>query len=231
MFCRTNINWSKAAALLALFVALALVCGERATAQPVNRPGSAKEWSDFIFARYQKVKTMRAYFEQNIVHKESGIEEQRTGELFFKKPFLVRWVSNQPFEELIVVDKNHLWQYFPEEELILKFNAADVDDQSEFLSVLAGRAPLAEKFKIVPQQEVEGVFSLKLLPISPSMNLVEAVVWVDMESGLILRLSYTDFYGNINDISFTNQALDVAIPDDTFKMGNFPGVIIEDYTK
>lgn len=228
---RSKTRKRKSLALLVLLIILTTIYASHVGTQPVNRPADAKGWSDLVFARYQKVDTMRAQFEQTITHKESGIDEQRSGELFFQKPFLVRWESHPPYSELIVVDNNYLWQYFPEEELALKFKAADVDDQSEFLAVLTGRAPLVEKFRITPQDEVEGVYSLKLLPHSPSMSLVEATIWVDMESGLILRLAYTDFYGNINDIAFVNQELDVRLPGAVFSVKLPPDTTIEDHTK
>lgn len=231
MLFRSNTAWPKSLAALALLVLMAFIYAPSASAQRMNRPDGPQAWSDFIYARYQKVKTMQAQFEQTIIHKESGIEEQRTGNLYFQKPFLARWSSNPPFSELIVVDKNFLWQYFPSEELALKFKASDVDDQSEFLSVITGKAPLIEKFRIRPNEEVEGVFSLRLIPISASMSLVEATIWVDMESGLILRLSYTDFYGNINDIAFVNQELDIRLPSDAFTIKLPPDTIVEDHSK
>lgn len=199
-------------------------------AQPINRPADAKGWSDLVHSRYQNIKTMYATFDQTITHKESGIEEQRSGELYFKKPFFVRWVSNPPYPELIVVDDKFLWQYFPEEELALKFNVSDIDDQSEFLTVLTGNAPLMDKFKISAKGEIEGVQSLHLLPYSPSTSLVEATIWVDMESGLILRLLFSDFYGNLNDIAFTNQELDINVNNAGFVFNVPPGTMVEDYT-
>lgn len=231
MLLRPIMRSSGRIAIFTLLVAALLLNAAAAEAQRLNRPTSAKGWSDLIHARYQKIKTMHAAFEQSIIHKESGIEELRTGELFFQKPFLARWVSNPPHREMIVIDKQFLWQYFPDEELALKFKAADVDAQSEFLGVITGRTPLIEKFRIIQQQEVEGVFSLKLLPFEPSMSLVEAVIWVDMESGLILRLLYTDFYGNTNDISFVNQELDVRISKEVFELKLPPGTMIEDNSK
>lgn len=231
MIFRPKIRRRKGFGIIALLIFLTMLYASHSGAQPVNRPADAKGWSDLVFSRYQKVKTMRAQFDQTITHKESGIEEQRTGELLFQKPFLVRWSSNPPFSELIVIDKDYLWQYFPDEEMAVKFKAAEVDDQSEFLAVLTGRAPLLEKFRILPQQEVEGVYSLKLLPFSPSMSLVEATIWVDMESGLILRLAYTDFYGNVNDIAFANQELDVRLPGEAFGIKLPPGTVVEDHSK
>ncbi len=216
--------------MLAVGIMLALLPAA-VMAQPLNRPSDAKGWSDLVHKRYQNIKTMHAAFEQTITHKESGIEEHRTGDLYFKKPFLARWVSNQPYPELLVVEEKFLWQFFPEEELALKFKVENIDDQSEFLSVLTGRAPLADKFKIVPKDEIEGVKSLQLLPYSPSPSLVEATIWVDMESGIILRLLFTDFYSNLNDISFVNQELDIKLDNSLFKFNVPPGVVVEDYTK
>lgn len=212
-------------------LAAILLLAAPAFAQPLHRPADARGWSDLVHSRYQNIKSMQATFEQTITHQESGIEEQRTGELYFKKPFLVRWVSNPPYPELIVVEEKLLWQYFPDEELALKFDVKDIDDQSEFLTVLTGKAPLADKFKISAKNEIEGVQELHLLPYSPSPSLVEATIWVDMESGLILRLLFSDFYSNMNDISFTNQELDVNVEKDGFVFTVPPGTMIEDYTQ
>lgn len=231
MLLRSATRQTKTFLILALAAILLAAPVAQAGAQRVSRPANAKGWSELIHARYSKIKSMAAQFEQTVTHKESGIEEQRSGNLYFQKPFLVRWVSNPPFSETIVVDKEHLWQYFPDEELALKFKAAAIEDQGEFLAVLTGRAPLIEKFKIVPSEEVEGVYSLKLIPYSPSMSLVEATIWVDMESGLILRLLYADFYGNLNDIAFVNQELDVRMPSDAFSFKIPPGTVVEDHAK
>lgn len=223
--CRTRL------AALFILTLLTIAYALPAQARQVNRPTDAKGWSTLIHNRYKSIMSMSAQFEQTITHKESGIEEQRQGDLYFKKPFLVRWLSKPPHSELIVVGNEFLWQYFPDEELALKFKASDIDDQSEFLSVLTGRAPLVDRFKIVPQEEVEGVFSLKLVPFSPTMNLVEATIWVDMESGIILRLLYADFYGNLNDISFTNQTLNQGISDDMFSVKLPQNTLVEDHSK
>lgn len=223
----------RAGRLLALCLAAVLLfsLAGQASAQRISRPKDAKGWSDLVHARYSKIKSMLAQFEQSVIHKESGIEEHRTGDLYFQKPFLVRWVSKAPFSETIVVDKEYLWQFFPDEELALKYKATDIEDQGEFLAVLTGRAPLIDKFKIIPEQEIEGVYALKLVPYSPSMSLVEATIWVDVENGLILRLLYTDFYGNINDIAFVNQELDVRLPSDAFILKLPPGTVVEDHSK
>lgn len=199
-------------------------------AQTLNRPGDAQGWSNLVYNYYQGLKSLRATFEQVVTHKESGIEEQRVGELYFKKPFLVRWVSHDPYPELLLVEREFLWQYLPEEKLVFKYRVEDIDDQSQFLSVLTGQAPLSEKFRVTPKGESEGVQTIALLPYSPSTNLVEATIWVDMDSGIILRLLFKDFYGNLNDISFTDQELDINIHPDTFKFDVPSAATLEDYT-
>ncbi|MDR2503987.1 MAG: outer membrane lipoprotein carrier protein LolA [Deltaproteobacteria bacterium] len=202
-----------------------------AAAQEINRPTSPGGWSELIHRQYQSIKSLHATFEQSIMHKESGIEEQRTGEFFFKKPFLVRWVSEDPYPELLLVEEKFFWQFLPEEKLVLKFKVESLYEQVGFLSVLTGQAPLTDKFKVVPKEESEGVRAIMLLPHSPSPGLVEATIWVDTENGVILRLLFTDFYGNSNDISFTNQELDVNISSETFKFTPPPGTTVEDHTQ
>lgn len=198
---------------------------------PRLRPDSPKAWSELVYSYYQSISSMHASFEQIITHKESGIEEQRTGELFFRKPFLARWVSDEPYPELLLADREFLWQYLPEEKLAFKYKVADIDGQSAFLTVITGQAPLAEKFKITPADENEGVQALRLLPYTPSTNLVEASIWVDTDTGIILRLIFTDFYGNLNDIAFTNQEPNIHIAPEVFIFQPPPGVTVEDHSR
>lgn len=229
---------SAARRVLAVLPAASVIClvlvltpAPGLTAQGLNSQPPPEEWSRLVHQYYQNLKSMHATFEQIITHRESAVEEQRTGELYFKKPFLARWASDEPYPEVLLVKENVLWQFFPEEKLALKFSVEDINAQSEFLTVITGQVPLSDKFKISPREESEGVQSLRLTPHSPSTSLVEATIWVDIESGIILRLLFSDFYGNLNDISFTNQEPDVSIPPDIFAFTPPPGTTVEDYTQ
>ena len=68
-----------------------------------------------IQARYEKLRTFSATFEQTLTHKESGSVEKRQGNLLFQKPLLIRWQTDKPHEETLVVTHKEIWDYLADE--------------------------------------------------------------------------------------------------------------------
>ena len=75
--------------ILALTAGLILMA---ATAQ-------ASDIANTIQARYEKLRTFSATFEQTLTHKESGSTEKRQGNLLFQKPLLIRWQTDKPMKK------------------------------------------------------------------------------------------------------------------------------------
>ena len=79
---------------------------------------------------YQSIKNFSATFTQELTHQESGSKETRIGKLFFKKPLLVRWETNTPHEELLLINTNAVWDYLPDENLVYKYSTDIVKDSN-----------------------------------------------------------------------------------------------------
>lgn len=194
-------------------------------AQSVAR--NASEWSDLIQKRYEEVTSMVASFDQTIVHKESGVTEKRKGEIQFKKPMLVRWETEPPTEELLVVNDEMIWQYFPDEKLAYQFSKDMLDSQNAFIMVLLGQIRLDKGFAITQQDDDGKLATLLLYPNNPTQNMVEATVWVEPGSGLIKRLKITDFYGNTSEIGITKQSLNQKLKSSVFTFTPPKGTDVE----
>jgi outer membrane lipoprotein carrier protein len=193
-------------------------------------PKTPQEWSKAVQKRYAEIKTMRAVFEQRITHAESSSTEERRGEIYFQKPLLVRWTTEPPREELLVITDALIWQYFPDEELAYKYPLESVDDKNAFLRVLFGVSSLEESFEITVLPEENKLTKLKLEPYEPSVSLLEAAVWVEAESATIRRLAITDFYGNISEMNMTGLDFNLPVPEGTFAFTPPEGTEIEDHT-
>ncbi|MDR2893283.1 MAG: outer membrane lipoprotein carrier protein LolA [Deltaproteobacteria bacterium] len=238
-------------AVVVLSAAFALCSPEAKSATPAQSSESSEqrspaEWSDAVQKRYAQLDNMHVLFEQKITHGESGITEERQGEIHFRKPFLVRWITRPPAEEVLVVTDKLIWQYLPDEELAYKFPIEAVDDKNAFLRVLFGMSSLSSSFEItvlsdkdVPgkpdaeagQGEADALVCLQLDPFEPSTSLMQAIIWVEPDSATLRRLQITDFYGNVSEMSVTSLEVNVKIPDSTFEFSPPPGTEIEDQTQ
>lgn len=181
-----------------------------------------------IQARYEKLRTFSATFEQTLTHKESGSVEKRQGSLLFQKPLLIRWQTDKPHEETLVVTNKEIWDYLADEEIVYRYPLQLVRDSRTIIQVITGQAALNKDFDVKEAGRENGLTKLHLYPKEPAPQMVEALLWVEPATGYIQRASIIDFYGNSNDVRFTQFK-----PDASFKASDFTftapkGVEVED---
>ena len=176
--------------------------------------------------RYEKLGSFVADFEQTITHRESGMTEQRRGRLLFKKPLLLRWQTEKPHEELLLVTDKVVWNYLPDEEIALRYPVSVMQGSQGIVQVLTGQAALDKDFEVKEEGMEDGFHKLRLYPRDPSPQMVEALVWVDDKS-FIRRASILDFYGNGNDVRFVSFKADAPIRNADFAFQPPDGVDVE----
>ncbi|OBQ45835.1 outer membrane lipoprotein chaperone LolA [Halodesulfovibrio spirochaetisodalis] len=190
--------------------------------------GFANAGIETLAQSYGKAETITANFVQTLIHKDSGSKEVRTGSFVIKRPQLVRWVTNRPSSELLVVNKTAVWNYLKDEEVVYKYPLDLADESQNALRFLLGESNVENDF-FVEDGEEKG--SYLLVPKEPTANLTEATIWINDENGVITRLRIVDFYGNINDISFKNVEFNKPVNDSVFDFTPPEGVDVEDNTK
>ena len=173
------------------------------------------------------MKNIKASFEQRLTHRESGSVEQRQGSLYFQKPLLIRWETSKP-HELIVINEKEVWNYLADEEIAYRYSPQLVQDSRTIIQVITGQARLDKDFSVKVLGKDGNLQKLQLYPKEPTPELVEATLWIDPNSKLIRRATITDFYGNSNDISFTELNLNTKMSEDLFKFNAPKGVEVED---
>ena len=188
----------------------------------------ASDIANTIQARYEKLRTFSATFEQTLTHKESGSVEKRQGNLLFQKPLLIRWQTDKPHEETLVVTSKEIWDYLADEEIAYRYPLELVRDSRTIIQVITGQAALTKDFDVKEDGQENGLAKLHLYPKEAAPQMVEALLWVEPATGYIRRASIIDFYGNSNDVRFTQFK-----PDTSFKASDFTftapkGVEVED---
>lgn len=198
----------------------------------ISAPASAAE---ALTAKLQKtyaaIDSMQSGFTQVLVHKESGSRQNRSGTLSFKKPLLVRWETHSPGKEVLLVGKNAIWNAFPDEEIAYKYALNLAQDSRSIIRVVTGQVRLDQDFYVEDEGREGNAARLRLYPKEPTQSLVEALLWVDGETGLIKKLRIYDFYGNENEIAFGRPSIGLKLNDAVFTYTPPKGFVVEDMTQ
>ena len=182
---------------------------------------------------YAAMHSFKASFTQELTHQESASTETRHGTLLFRKPLLVRWETESPNPELLLVSDKDIWNWLPDEELAYRYSLDLARDSLPIIMVVTGQSPLDRDFDVeqMPSEEDDAdLIHLLLYPKEPSAQLTEAQVWIDPVTSLIRRAQVMDFYGNTNLIRFDSLSPDVALKDEDFRFTPPPGTEVEDHT-
>jgi len=188
----------------------------------------AADMASTIQARYEKLRSFSATFEQTLTHKESGSVEKRQGTLLFQKPLLIRWQTAKPHEETLVVTSKEIWDYLADEEVAYRYPLDLVRDSRSIIQVVTGQALLTKDFDVKEEGQEDGLVKLHLYPKEPAPQMVEALLWVEPGTGYIHRTTIIDFYGNSNDLRFTQFKPDVSLKSSDFAFTAPKGVEVED---
>lgn len=212
--------------LRALTVAVVLVC-----ALSVPCLAQEEDVADRIQQRYENLQSFQADFVQILTNAASGEQDRRTGSILFKHPSLVRWFTSMPEKELLVVGPQFVWDYFPAEELAVKYRVDQVFNSKTMVKFLSGRANLKEDFVVEAQGEDNGWLKFKLIPFEPEPSLVLGYMWVEKDTNLLRQVLLVDFFGNGNQVSLANVELDIPVEDGQFQFTPPEGVDVEDNTQ
>jgi outer membrane lipoprotein carrier protein len=86
-----------------------LAASSLATSGAVGQNGLDGEalLDDFI----QNVRTMRGRFEQSLVDANDNVVESASGRFEIRRPGQLRWLYEQPYEQVLVADGLNVWSY------------------------------------------------------------------------------------------------------------------------
>lgn len=187
--------------------------------------------------KYSEVTSFLANITQVLTHAESQTSEHRAGKLAFKKPGFINIETSttddsqtRDTSQIIVTDKL-VWLYAPEEHVAYKYSRDMLQDVSPSLLVLTGQANLLETFSIEDQETEGDLTRLTLYPNEPTTQIVKARIWIETETGILKRVQITDFYENINDITFAELTFNQNLNNSLFQFTPPKGVFVEDHTK
>ncbi|MCL2122504.1 MAG: outer membrane lipoprotein carrier protein LolA [Desulfovibrionaceae bacterium] len=180
---------------------------------------------------YGAIDAFQANFTQKLIHRESGSFEMRSGTLLFKKPLFVRWETAKPNAELLMINNREIWNYLPEEKLAYRYAPELAQDSRTLIRVVTGQARLDQDFVVEEDGKEDGLLRLRLYPLEPTQQMVEAGIWLDPAAHLIKKAIIVDFFGNSNEVTFTGLNTKLKLEEKSFDFAPPKGVAVEDRRK
>ena len=181
--------------------------------------------------RYAQIQTFRAPFTQKLTHRESGAEDVRSGTLIFQRPLFIRWETNTPGAELLVVTDKEIWNYVAEDNVAFRYAPDLAKDSRSIIQVITGQSRLDQDFTVEERGREGELVILSLYPHEPTVQFTEGRLWVNTKTRFIHKAEITDFYGNANTITLGEMDLNLSFADDTFTFSPPAGIRVEDQTQ
>ncbi len=159
-----------------------------------------------------ETQTLEADFQQTLRTHDGEILQQTEGKFYLDRPGKFRWNYKTPYEQIIVSDGERVWIYDVDLQQVT-VQRQDASLPSSPMALLQDGSKLYKSFNVVPLDEHEGVYRLKLESKTSGSDFAEIVVGLDKKGLRFMQLH--DQFEQVTDIVFsdiaTNPELDKGI--------------------
>jgi outer membrane lipoprotein carrier protein len=211
-------------------LALALAFGlGLAISAPAARADDAcaAEVADRVQRRYEKVRDLRARFEQQTERAALGGAKTDAllarGEVVFAKPGKMRWTYESPEPSLVVSDGQTLWIFDEKAREVQKLSLGEGFLSAAGLQFLLGEGKLAEEFRITAQG-CDGAAATLLLAPKRDAQYERLDLTVDRASGAVRETGVVDLFGNRTRVAFEDVRENAGVDGDLFRFAVPKGV-------
>ena len=188
-----------------------LACAIVATALLAPASGHAQDRGLDVLhsasARYASVETLCARFTQHLRVPLLGTERVGTGRVCQGRPNLFAMRFEEPAGDLIVVDGDFAWVYFPSSDArtVLKTTADRAAGGRDFHREFLDQPESKYDVRYEQTDDVDGhpTHRLRMIPKLPSSYRV-ATVWIDTGTPVLRRIRLEEENGNVRTITLSD---------------------------
>jgi outer membrane lipoprotein carrier protein len=168
--------------------------------------------------RYNHLHTLQAEFTE--IYRGAGMERTESGTLWLKKPGKMRWEYRSPRDKLFLSDGKDAWFYVPGERQVRRTAVKKLDDLRSPLAFLLGKTKLEKELQalsLAPDVAplAAGGVVLRGVPKSMADRVSQVLLEITPEHW-ISRILIDEVDGSVTDYRFTNQKVDLDVPDQRF---------------
>lgn len=186
-----------------------------------DQAGALKLSVDQILDQVEKVYTAAGFsadFIQASTIKAMDITDSAAGKLSVKYPGKMRWVYQTPEEQIIVSDGEHLWIYRPQDNQVLRGQAATFFGDGKGAGFLSDIRKIRDDFSITLEDIRFGEFySLVMVPRQKTWDLVRINLLVSKQDYHITQVYTYNAYEDVTRIEFSNLVFNGAMEPSLFE--------------
>ncbi len=175
---------------------------------------------DKIQSKYEHIEDFHADFIQEANVKALNRVQKAEGEVWFKKPGMMRWNYYEPSKDEIVSDGQTMWFYNEEEKQVIQSPLSQVSDSGTTTTLLSGLGKIKELFKASfsnsKEFETNGNYFIDLQPKEDEEDFNKVTVSVDKASMIVNAMYLYDPYGNLTKVTLNNIQIDKGVSDTLF---------------
>ena len=186
-----------------------------------DQAGALKLSVDQILDEVEKVYTAAGFsadFIQASTIKAMDITDSAAGKLSVKYPGKMRWVYQTPEEQIIVSDGEHLWIYRPQDNQVLRGQAATFFGDGKGAGFLSDIRKIRDDFSITLEDIRFGEsYSLVMVPRQKTWDLVRINLLVSKQDYHITQVYTYNAYEDVTRIEFSNLVFNGAMEPSLFE--------------
>ncbi|NIP30022.1 MAG: outer membrane lipoprotein chaperone LolA [Candidatus Dadabacteria bacterium] len=172
--------------------------------------------------KYENINDFHAEFEQAAEVNALNTVQKAYGEVWFKKPGMMRWNYYKPSKDEIVSDGVNIWYYNELENQVMESSIADLTSDSNSTTLLTGLGNLDKifdsRFSKASPTDSKGNYLIDLTPKDQEGEEFNKVtILVDRDSYLVNKFFIYDLFGNITTINLKNLKINKKISSSKFK--------------
>lgn len=201
--------------------------GGDATGPAPTPDACATRTAERIQRRYEKVRDLRARFEQTTRPAGGGASTTSRGTVVLAKPGKMRWSYEAPEPSLVVSDGTTLWVYDPAFGEAQRLPVGEGYLSGAALQFLLGEGDIFRAFHVKALVCEEGRAELELVPREPA-TFEKIGVAVDPATGDLTRTRLVDLIGTEIEVALFELAVNQSPPDRLFRFEAPEGVRVMD---
>jgi outer membrane lipoprotein carrier protein len=170
--------------------------------------------------KYEKTEDLKASFIQEITIKAMKKSEKEEGVIYIKNPKRMLWHYLKPKVKKLIINPGKAWLYVPEDSVAYVQNTEEVLKSKLTVKLLSGIGKLDKDFNIAFSGEgpvdAKGNYLVTLTPKESGFGVDRLFLTIDKDTFLMIQCRFSDMYGNVTRIRFTNIKTNTNLSDRLF---------------
>ncbi|MBD3413224.1 MAG: hypothetical protein GF421_02185 [Candidatus Aminicenantes bacterium] len=168
--------------------------------------------------KLRSLTSFKAEFKQ--VYHSTSVSTPLTeyGNVFYKKPGLMKWSYTKPEKKVILLMENEIQYYFIEDSQLLIQDVTDEEQEHNIMSLFSGQTDLFGDYDVEIDEENtvdKQSHHLKLIPKNDEIqNFI--LLDIDKKTLFINKATFFDWAGNKQEFEFSRIQTNIHLAEDTF---------------